>query len=107
MEEKVPLAYGQPHYSTKNFENMYEYDLCAETEDSEKIYLYAYCGPTGPAIGGSSDSELVAEAARALAAYFFRYIFPKYSIGKDNVPDAINSVFYSTKPSKNDALKEF
>lgn len=76
MGSKIPLAFGQlkarfgePSYLTKNFENMYSYNLCAEAENGEKFYLYAYCGPTGPAIGGNSGDESTEKAARALADY--------------------------------------
>ncbi|MBE5909087.1 MAG: hypothetical protein E7278_09670 [Lachnospiraceae bacterium] len=73
LEEKTALAYGQlktlfgePTYSSKNFEELYQYDICAESDNGGKVYLCAYCGPTGPSIGGDA-SKLAEEAANALA----------------------------------------
>lgn len=66
---KLQARFGQPICVTKNYENMYRYALCAETGEGEKIYLYAYNGPTGPAIGGYQDDKRSEYAAKALADY--------------------------------------
>ena len=72
FEEKTALAYGQlkalfgePTHSSKSFEALYEYEICAESDNGEAVYLCAYCGATGPSIGGvpSVHSE---EAAKEL-----------------------------------------
>jgi hypothetical protein len=72
FEEKTALAYGQlkalfgePSYTSKSFEELYQYDICAESDSGEKVYLCAYCGATGPSIGGEF-SALSEEAAHAL-----------------------------------------
>ena len=76
LETKMPLAlgqlkarFGEPQYTSKDFENMYEYNLCAESDSGEKVYLCAYCGPTGPAIGGMPNDENIDDAAKALVDY--------------------------------------
>lgn len=66
---KLQARFGQPLYITKNYENLYRYALCAEPEEGEKIYLYAYNGPTGPAIGGYHEDKRSADAAKALVNY--------------------------------------
>lgn len=66
---KLQARFGQPIYETQNYENMYRYAICAEPEEGEKIYLYAYNGPTGPAIGGYRDDKRSEDAAKALADY--------------------------------------
>ena len=75
-ENVIPLAFGQlqarfgqPLYITKDYENMYRYAICIEAENGEKTYVSAYCGPTGPAIGGFSDDKNTMEAVRALIDY--------------------------------------
>ena len=76
LEEKHTLVlgqlktlFGEPLFISKDFENLYEYMLCAETPDGERIYLSVYCGPTGPAIGGNSHDEKTVVAAKALSEY--------------------------------------
>ena len=76
LQSKIPLAlgqlktrFGEPSFISKNYEEMYEYNLCAESETGEITYLCAYCGPTGPAIGGSPSDPNSQKAAQALVNY--------------------------------------
>ncbi|WP_049946314.1 hypothetical protein [Butyrivibrio sp. WCD2001] len=73
-ENLFALAYGQlrtlfgePDYETEDLENMYDYNVVATDKEGNEYYMYAYSGPTGPAIGTREDDEKTEKAARALA----------------------------------------
>ncbi|MDE5865643.1 MAG: hypothetical protein K2H31_03460, partial [Lachnospiraceae bacterium] len=40
-----------------DIENQYTYLVATTTEDGREIFLHAYNGPSGPAIGGQHDDE--------------------------------------------------
>ncbi len=61
--------FGEPKYLTKDMENLYEYDIVATDEEGNEVFLYAYNGPTGPAIGGDTDDEAAVAAAEDLANF--------------------------------------
>lgn len=54
---KLRTLFGDPLYEEENVENQYAYVVATTTEDGREIFLYAYCGPSGPAIGGQQDEE--------------------------------------------------
>ena len=54
---KLKTLFGEPLYEDKDVENQYTYGLVTITEDGREIFLHAYCGPSGPAIGGQQDEE--------------------------------------------------
>lgn len=57
--------FGEPLFEDINIESAFSYTIKAKHLKKE-IYLDAYCGPTGPAIGGNSAIEGTYDAARAL-----------------------------------------
>ena len=54
---KLKTLFGEPLYEEKDVENQYIYGLVATAEDGREIFLHAYSGPSGPAIGGNEDEE--------------------------------------------------
>ena len=54
---KLKTLFGEPLYEEKDVENQYTYGLVTTTEDGRDIFLHAYSGPSGPAIGGQQDEE--------------------------------------------------
>ena len=66
---QLQCLYGEPDYKTDDYENMYCYQIKATYKDGSTYYLTAYCGPTGPAIGGDSLDEGACKAGEALAKY--------------------------------------
>ncbi|MCH5343242.1 MAG: hypothetical protein J1E64_04320 [Acetatifactor sp.] len=54
---KLKTLFGDPLYEEKDYENQYTYDVVTTTEDGKEIFLYAYNGPSGPAIGGQQNEE--------------------------------------------------
>lgn len=54
---KLKTLFGDPLYEEKDVENQYTYGLVTTTEDGREIFLHAYNGPSGPAIGGQKDEE--------------------------------------------------
>lgn len=63
---RLLTLFGQPSCETNDLENQYQFELEAKDERGEVRYLYAYAGPSGPAVGGSQD-ELSRQAADELA----------------------------------------
>lgn len=68
---KLRTLFGEPLYETEDDENLYAYCIRAISEDGSVIYLEAYNGPTGPAIGGEQN-EAALSAAEALANYIWQ-----------------------------------
>ncbi|MBO5560422.1 MAG: hypothetical protein J6A07_02080 [Firmicutes bacterium] len=56
MGQAITL-FGQPDRIENDYEDMFETGVKAKDKDGNKIYLYIYHGPSGPAIGGSSDEQ--------------------------------------------------
>ncbi len=54
---KLKTLFGEPLYEEKDIENQYTYLVSTTTEDGREIFLHAYNGPSGPAIGGQHDDE--------------------------------------------------
>lgn len=54
---KLKTLFGEPLYEEKDLENQYTYGVVTTTEDGREIFLHAYNGPSGPAIGGQQDKE--------------------------------------------------
>lgn len=49
---QLKTLFGEPLYMTKNLEEQYTYCIMAVDGEGKEIYLTAYSGPSGPAIGG-------------------------------------------------------
>ena len=54
---KLRTLFGDPLYEEEDVENQYTYVVATTTEDGREIFLHAYNGPSGPAIGGQQDEE--------------------------------------------------
>ena len=72
-EHDLAIAYGQmrslfgePAYTTEDLENLYEYNIIATDKKGNKVLLYVYNGPTGPAIGGDTSDPEAEAAAKEL-----------------------------------------
>lgn len=59
--------FGSADYVTENNEELLSYVVAAEDEEGNVIYLEAYYGPSGPAIGGIAGDEAYENAAGELA----------------------------------------
>ena len=66
---QLKKLFGEPAYITENLENQYQYYISATDENGKVYHLSAYCGPSGPAIGGNVTDKALFDAAKALAAY--------------------------------------
>ena len=64
---QLKTLFGEADYETEDLENMYDYFVVATDKDGNESFIYAYCGPSGPAIGGDSLDENSVKAAKALA----------------------------------------
>lgn len=54
---KLRTLFGDPLYEEEDIENQYTYVVSTTTEDGREIFLHAYSGSSGPAIGGQQDEE--------------------------------------------------
>ena len=63
---KLLTAFGDPAYTTNDFEDIYTYIVEAVCEDGERRVFSVYEGPTGPAIGGTEREQ---KAAKAMIDY--------------------------------------
>lgn len=61
---KLKTLFGEPLYEEKDIENQYTYGVVTTTEDGREIFLHAYSGSSGPAIGGQQDEESRKAAAQ-------------------------------------------
>ena len=66
---RLQYLFGEPLYSSDDFENAYDYFILCTDEEGNTYQLTAYSGPTGPAIGGDSDDPKLAEVAEELEKY--------------------------------------
>lgn len=62
---KLQSLFGKPTYETEDLENQFNYCFTAKDEEDNKVIIYAYCGSSGPAIGGCHDAKSI-EAAKQL-----------------------------------------
>lgn len=60
--------FGQPLYQSPDLENQYDYCIEAKDASGQVLYLNAYSGPSGPAIGGFNGAEVI-QAADELAEF--------------------------------------
>ena len=58
--------FGNADYTTGNNEDLLSYAVEAKRNDGEVVYLEAYYGPSGPAIGGNVYDEISKQAAKEL-----------------------------------------
>lgn len=63
---RLRTLFGPPAYEESDMENQYRFDIEARDEQGRIRFLYAYSGPTGPAVGGGKE-ELDRLAADQLA----------------------------------------
>lgn len=49
---KLRTVFGEPDYTSDDYEAMYSYNVMAVGENGESFYLEVYHGPSGAAIGG-------------------------------------------------------
>ena len=54
---KLKTLFGDPLFEEKDVQNQYTYGVVTTTEDGREVFLHAYSGPSGPAIGGQQDEE--------------------------------------------------
>ena len=62
----LQALFGEPVYTTENFEDAYSYSLVAKNEDGKEICFEVYQGSSGCAVGGSAMSELLVSSVEEL-----------------------------------------
>ena len=64
---RLRKLFGEPLYESEDLEDQYSYCISA-VRDGKIVYLEAYSGPSGPAIGGEQDKDSM-EAASELVRF--------------------------------------
>lgn len=64
---KVRTLFGVNDSISEDWENMYSYNITAEDEQGNKLYLEIYHGPGGPSIATPFDKELPPDYEKAKA----------------------------------------
>lgn len=59
---QLKTLFGEPLYISEDLEDQYAYCIMAVDGDGKEIYLHAYSGPSGAAIGGGQDADSRAAA---------------------------------------------
>lgn len=59
---QLKTLFGEPLYISMDLEDQYAYCIMAVDKEGKEIYLQAYSGPTGAAIGGEQDADSRAAA---------------------------------------------
>lgn len=49
---KLRTVFGEPDYTSDDYESMYSYNVMAVGENGESFYLEVYHGPSGASVGG-------------------------------------------------------
>lgn len=49
---KLRTVFGEPDYTSDDYESMYNYNVMAVGENGESFYLEVYHGPSGASVGG-------------------------------------------------------
>ncbi len=49
---RLRTVFGEPDYTSDDYENMYSYDIMAVGENGESFYLEVYHGQSGASVGG-------------------------------------------------------
>lgn len=62
---RLRKLFGEPLYESEDVEEMYSYCISAARDD-KTVYLNAYSGASGPAIGGDEDDKDSRDAAYEL-----------------------------------------
>lgn len=109
---KLKTLFGDPLYEEKDVENQYAYGVVTTTEDGREIFLHAYNGPSGPAIGGQQDEESrqaayqLSEMIQQAAPTDFDYV-GYYLDGPSRIREGIkNGVPYYEEVELGDLSKE-
>ena len=67
-EGKLLSAFGQPEYTSENYENSFNYIIRATADNGESVILTVY-GMGVVHIGASQSDEITMQAAKALVEY--------------------------------------
>lgn len=101
---KLRTVFGEPHYTSDDYECMYSYWITAE-DGQNKIYLEVYHGPSGAAVGGKpfdiskEQEEIYMSAANELIA-FIESAEPSDYVWEGIYEDIPVNVKYAVKDGK-------
>lgn len=102
---KLRTVFGEPDYTSDDYESMYSYNVMAIGENGESFYLEVYHGPSGAAVGGKpfdiskEQEEIYMSAANELIA-FIESAEPSDYVWEGIYEDIPVNVKYAVKDGK-------
>lgn len=102
---KLRTVFGEPDYTSDDYESMYSYNVMAVGENGESFYLEVYHGPSGAAVGGKpfdiskEQEEIYMSAANELIA-FIESAEPSDYVWEGIYEDIPVNVKYAVKDGK-------
>lgn len=102
---KLRTVFGEPDYTSDDYESMYSYNVMAVGENGESFYLEVCHGPSGAAVGGKpfdiskEQEEIYMSAANELIA-FIESAEPSDYVWEGIYEDIPVNVKYAVKDGK-------
>lgn len=102
---KLRTVFGEPDYTSDDYESMYSYNVMAIGENGKSFYLEVYHGPSGAAVGGKpfdiskEQEEIYMSAANELIA-FIESAEPSDYVWEGIYEDIPVNVKYAVKDGK-------
>lgn len=110
--EKLRTVFGEPDYTTDDYESMYSYNVMAVGENGESFYLEVYYGPSGASVGGkpfdiSKEQEKVYMNATGELIAFIESANPSDYVWEGIYADIPVNIKYAVKDGKACIESEF
>lgn len=108
---KLRTVFGEPDYTSDDYENMYSYWITAE-DGQNKLYLEVYHGPSGASVGGkpfdiSKEQEKVYMNAAEQLIALIESANPSNYVWEGIYEDTSENVRYTVKGGKAYIESEF
>lgn len=109
---KLRTVFGEPDYTSDDYENMYSYDIMAVGENGESFYLEVYHGVSGASVGGkpfdiSKEQEKVYMNAAEQLIALIESANPSNYVWEGIYEDTSENVRYTVKDGRAYIESEF
>lgn len=109
---KLRTVFGEPDYTSDDYESMYSYNVMAVGENGESFYLEVYHGPSGASVGGkpfdiSKEQEKVYMNAAGELIAFIESANPSDYVWEGIYADIPVNIKYAVKDGKAYTESEF
>lgn len=109
---KLRTVFGEPDYTTDDYEDMYSYNVMAVGENGESFYLEVYHGASGASVGGkpfdiSKEQEKIYMKVAGELIAFIESAEPSDYVWEGVYEDTSENVRYTVKDGKACIESEF